>query len=315
MSSEKTYRDQAPGATGVDRGHPAERGYQLEIIDPNGGLVAPASGTAPRRKIAICGFAASTRMLAPFDDPEWEVWGLNQLYRHIPRATRWFDIHGNWREDNVEGTDHPGWLAQCGIPVYMCEREPSVPTSVRYPLESVIERVTSIDYFTSTVAFMVALAILEIDGQVEAELAGRTLDSPRGEIDVAKLRAMTADAYSRREIGIFGIDLIVGTEYEFQKACVEFMLGLAQARGVTIRIPPQCALLSQRWRYGYQTEPQAFPIRLKELERRAAALANEKAQLIGRLQAIDGATQENAYWSQVADLRLKGGSVRLNEDT
>ena len=61
----------------------------------------------PRKKIAICGFAASSRMLAPFDDPEWSVAILNQLYRHTPRASMIYDVHGNWREANVEGTDHP----------------------------------------------------------------------------------------------------------------------------------------------------------------------------------------------------------------
>ena len=82
-----------------------------------------------------------------------------------------------------------------------------------------------------------------------------------------------------------------------------------------IRIPPQSALLKQLWRYGYEKEPQAWPIKLTELQRRAASLTQERNSLIARLQTIDGALQENGYWGQVADLRSKGGAVRLNEDT
>ena len=316
MSSNKAYADQAPGATGVDLTHPAEAGYRLDVLDPLDARVRPAGDAPPRRKIAIVGFAASTRAAAPFDDPAYEIWGLNQLYRHVPRATRWFDIHANWREDNVDGTDHPGWLEKCGIPVYMTQREPSIPTSVRYPIERVIERVVGCDYETSTVAFMVALAILEIDGQVEAELAGydaSAMDDPM--TSPLKIMAMVRDAYAQREIAIFGIDLIVGTEYEHQKPCVEYMLGLAHARGIVVRIPPQSALLKQRWRYGYETEPRQSPIKLAEITKRAEALGKERNNLLARLQTIDGAIQENGYWGQVADLRLKGGEPTLNEST
>ena len=329
MSSNMSYANVAPGATGVSPDHPASSGYKLEIVDGPGGVVRSA-GWPARKKIAICGFAASSRNLAPFDDPECEIWGLNQLYRHVPRATRWFDIHANWREDNVEGTDHPRWLAECGIPVYMSFYEPSIPTCVRYPVERVIERVTGVDYFTSTVAYMVALAIEEIDTQIEgeadilevdaqwdrpvtneerADTARGILQSPRA------FRKWFADRYAEREIGLFGIDLIVGKEYDFQKACVEFLLGLAQARNITLRLPPQCALLKQMWRYGYESEPAQGPLKVSELRRRATKLVEDRNKLIAQLQTVDGALQENGYWSDVGELRLRGGAVRLNEAT
>ena len=310
MSSNVDYASQAPGSTGVDPDHPAGRGYRLEIVDREQAIVK--AHPEPRKKFAICGFAASSRMAAPFDDPEWEIWTLNQLYRHIPRATRQFDIHLNWREDNVEGTDHPRWLAECGIPVYMTQVEPSIPTSIRYPIERVIEKVAGIDYFTSTVGFMVGLAILEIDEQVEREFNSHPVPA---DATIADVRALVRRAYAEREIGIFGIDLIVGIEYLRQKACVEYLLGLAEARNITIRIPPQSALLKQQWRYGYEKEPEAWPLKLSELEKRDTALGNERAQMIARLQMIDGALQENRYWQQISDLRTKGGRVALNEDT
>lgn len=330
MSSNVTYANAAPGAAGVDRAHAAEQDYALEVVDAQSGVVR-ALGAA-RRKFAICGFAASSRMLAPFDDPEWEIWGLNQLYRHIPRETRHFDIHANWREDNVPGTDHPQWLAECGIPVYMSTHEPSIPTSVNYPLKAVMERVVGADYFTSTVAFMVALAIYEIDLQVDADVAKLEAsanavyaDDILDSIEAApsrdtllhpnKFRQWLRDRYAERAIGIYGIDLVVGTEYDWQKSCVEYLLGLAEARNVTLAIPRECALLKQRWRYGYETEPAGQLIKMSELKRRQAALTEERANLIARLQTMDGALQETGYWDQVMDLRSKGAVVRLNEAT
>ena len=327
MSSNLTYAQQAPGATGVDPNHPLRARFR--IVDREAALIEPVDGVW-RKKIAICGFAASSRMLAPFDDPSWYIAGLNQLYRHIPRADCWWDIHENFASENVEGTDHPGYLAECGMPVFMTKTEPTIPTSVRYPIERITEKVVGCDYFTSTVAFMVAWAIDAIDQQVEAEVTAldqraNALNGPETQADAedaltllrhpGKFRQWLKDRYAEREIGIFGIDLIVGTEYDWQKSCVEYILGLANARGITVRIPPQSALLKQRWRYGYETEPQGGLIQLTELQKRAAALANERNQLIARLQTIDGAVQENSYWAQVADLRSKGGSVKLNEST
>lgn len=309
MSSNVTYANQAPGAVGVDPNHPAAA--HPEILDADQAIIRV---TPTRKKIAICGFAASTRNLAPWDDLEYEIWGLNQLYRHIPRVDRMFDIHRNWREDNVEGTDHPGWLAQCGVPVYMVDREPLVPTSVRYPLERMINKVTGVDYFTSTVAFMLALAIWELDEQIEGEMERLPADDPvMG--DIRKMRRWLSDRYMEREIGIFGIDLVVGTEYEYQKQCVEYLLGLANARGITIRIPPQAALLKQLWRYGYEIEPAQWPVKKREIDKRLEALQNERMQLMARIHTVDGAMQEAGYWQQVTDLRVKGAAVRLNEDT
>ena len=319
MSSQKDYAAQAPGATGVDPNHPA-RAY-FKVTDGDGGIIEPVDGVW-RKKFAIVGFAASTRSMAPFDDPSYLIVGLNQLYRHIPRADIWFDIHANWREDNVEGTDHPGWLAASGMPVFMSSREPALPTSVNYPLTKAIDRVAGTDYFTSTVAFMLGWTILMIDEQVDRDVEAlhQRIDAGDDEATAiarhpGKLLAWTKDRYAEREIAIFGIDLIVGTEYDFQKACVEYMLGLANARGITVRIPPQSALLKQRWRYGYETEPTGGLIKMSELNRRAVALQSEKNNLIARLQTIDGAIQECSYWCQVTDLRSKGGTIKLNEDT
>ena len=64
MPSNQDHQHVAPGGVGVDPNHPAEVGHHFEIIDAERAIVKELP--EPRKKIAICGFAASSRMLAPF---------------------------------------------------------------------------------------------------------------------------------------------------------------------------------------------------------------------------------------------------------
>ena len=257
MSSHLTSKEAAPGS-GVRFDHPAEQNHKVFITDHEKGKVR---ATPKRDKVAIIGFATSSRDLAPFDDPSYEIWTLNQLYRHVPRSTRHFDIHCNWEEDNVEGTDHRGWIYEAPIPVYMMETDPGLPSAVRYPIERVIKN-AGIDYFTSTVAFEVGLALAE----------------------------------GFKEIALFGIDLIVGTEYSVQKANLEFWLGMAHARGVNVHIPGECALLKQAYRYGYEQEPNWGPLKLVEVGKRIEYLSTERAKRMALVNALDGALAEDERW-------------------
>ncbi|MFQ5878541.1 MAG: hypothetical protein ACE5JH_12815 [Acidobacteriota bacterium] len=269
MGSEKVK--ETPKDPGVQFDHPAFS--RPRIVDHEQALVE----VIPRRKkVAIVGFATSSRDLAPFDDPEWEIWALNQLYRWIPRVDRWFEIHKNWNEHVVEGTDHLGWLQAAPIPVYMTQRIAEIPNSVRYPLERAIERFTP--YFTSTIAYMLALAILE----------------------------------DFETIGLFGIDLIVGTEYFEQKACVERLMGIADGMGKTVLIPGATALCKAAYLYGYQLEPDWGPLNLSTLQKRRAYLAAERDKTINQARALDGALQEAEYWLSWLDLKMKGGDVPPN---
>jgi hypothetical protein len=257
MSSNLTAKEAEPGS-GVNFSHPAEKDYTVTIADRDKAVVV---SEPKREKVAIMGFATSSRSMAPFDDPSYEIWTLNQLYRHVPRATRHFDIHRNWDEDNVEGTDHEGWLRECGIPVYMADKVDSLPTTISYPVEQIIDEF-GIDYFTSTVAFEVALAMRE----------------------------------GFKEIALYGIDLIVGTEYSEQKACLEFWLGMAHAKGVNVVIPSTSALLKHSHRYGYQKEPDYGPLKMTEMAQRLEVLSTERNKKMAMINALDGALAEDERW-------------------
>lgn len=304
MGSEKVTAASGPG---VDFDHPAAA--HVKILDHD----KPTIDWQGRDKLAIVGFATSSREQAPFGDPAWIILGLNQLYRHIPRADAWMEIHANWNEHVVEGTDHQGWLANAPIPIFMTERVPSLPTSVRYPIERAIE--TFSDYFTSTIALALGLAVLE----------------------------------DFKTIGIWGVDLIVGEEYFHQKACAEYLIGFASARGIDVRLPAPSALCKSLYRYGYQQEPDWGPMRpsavakrlemLKEDHRKAlarahwldgriaelqslnGALGEEKVRerleelqrerdiQLGDLHMLEGAARETDRWQQYLELHMRGGTV------
>lgn len=310
MPSNEDFAFVAPGATGVDFKHPLTVAYDLR--PPLGGqaygprdLVAVPQGV-PRTKIAICGFASSSRHRMPVLAPEWEIWCLNQLYRHIPRADREFDIHAKYEEGNVEGTDHPRWLRAFPGPIYMVDPPEDIPTGVRYPIERMIGKFG--DYYTSTVAVMLALAIDEIDNAVQAQMRETPCATAWDGVALAR------KAYEGYTIGIFGIDLVVGTEYFHQKACVEYFIGQACGRGIEVYLPPETALCKQAYRYGWFLEPDTI-IKQTEVEKRLAALIARKNRLVAELQTVDGAAQECDFNRQILELRNRGALVPYPVDT
>lgn len=241
------------------------------IIDADQGLI----DWKGRTKLAICGFASSSRDLLPVNDPEWVIWGLNQLNRHIDRGDAWIDIHHDFAAPDkvVEGTDFAAWLKTAQIPVFMAKREPDIPMSVRYPIEAIVEKY-GVDYFTSTISYMIAYGIW----------AGF------------------------KTIGIWGVDLIVGKEYFYQKPCAEFWIGVGSGAGVDFKIPDASALLRSKYRYGYQDEPDSL-IRLSEMNDRVAKMDKRKDELLKELQTVDGARQDAMYWLELMTLRERGGSI------
>ena len=292
-----------PPSFGVDRQHPAAA--RLRVVDRDAGQVDPLDGEF-RNRIAIVGFAGSTREQAPFDDPRWEVWGLNQLYRHLPRADRWFDIHWNLYEETVPGTDHKGWAKACGIPFYMLEPDPDVPTAVRYPADAIAKHFDA-NYFTSTIAYMIALAVYEIDSAVRQEFADvvdrYALEVMRGETPAVELFSVLRLLYARRSIGLFGVDLAAGEEYEHQRPCAEFWIGQATARGISVAIPDESALC-KGGRYG--TRPLPSLLTSKEVADHRDRMIQERDLLYHRSLLLEGARQTDEYWTQLLQLRERG---------
>lgn len=243
----------------------------------------------PRRtKVAIVGFASSSRLKAPYDDQSWEVWGLNQLYRFLPRTSRWFELHPHtgprsWLADQVPGTDYLAWMQAAPVPIYMVSKHPEIPNSLGYPLQQMIDEfdlesirpdMKNKGYFHSSVDLMVALAIHE----------------------------------GFQEIGIWGVDMVHDTEYGYQKPSGSFWLGFAKGRGIKLTIPVESALLDNEG-YIYGFDPQPSHALYENLKRRVEDLDKTIASLQAQGQSLVGARQEAAAWMEQVKQLARGASM------
>src|SRR5215831_4146159 len=64
-------------------------------------------------KVALIGTAPSSRMLAPYNDPSWKIWGCSPgNMKILPRADVWFEVHSNllWPEHLSYGEPYIAWL-------------------------------------------------------------------------------------------------------------------------------------------------------------------------------------------------------------
>ncbi len=231
------------------------------------------------RIVAILGTAPSTRHLAneqPY--PEVEVWALNDCWSFVQRPwQRWFEIHGLslWKADGPEHEEflrtgqspsQPDCYAAPGAQVMMLggtqfegpEQYAHLPMATPYPYEAIVERFgmgnnTDHPYLTSTIDYMIALAIYEgVD-----------------------------------EIKVFGINHSTSTEYQHQRPAAEYWLGMVQASGIRLTIPDICPLLQAPLygpkRKGYIDE--------KRLETRQARLSYELDEISNVKHQLDGAAQ------------------------
>lgn len=263
----------------------------------------------PRKsdRIAIVGFALNSRPYIPWDDPDLEIFSLNEGYNFgwIKRWDRWMQIHPRWdfmRNSNMNDPNHFLWLKnqegpcvtckttgtvvpvqdaarqriQCpscngtglykppasrldpAFPIYMQRRHDDIPNSVAYPLAEVSKNLmpesnNQVDYFTSSLAFMFGLGVLM--------------------------------GYKRIEL--YGFEMGAQTEYAYQRACAEYVIGLAQGRGVEVFIPKQSSLL-QGPLYAYKHMKQGYR---QNLEMRGNFLTKQLDEEKSHLNAIIGRQQ------------------------
>lgn len=232
-----------------------------------------------RKKVAIIGFATNTLHLVPWQDPAFELWGLNQGYVNFHRRPeRWFEMHTPEYTADVRDPEYLPWLTQCPVPLYMIQRYDEYPSSVRYPIEEAI-RFAGRDYFTSSIAFMLAIAGME----------------------------------GFEEIHIYGVNLAIGDEYFYEKPCCEWWIGLLQGMGRKIVVPTASSLLKQYMRYGYNPSrtPNAMTKallqgRTEEYQRQQQAKLNEYHILIGAMREAEQLKQIAEGLDRGADIVLMG---------
>jgi len=253
-----------------------------------------------KTKVAIVG-CADSKDEAPFGNDEFEFWGVNNLYITMPGAwwTRWFDLHsftnknGKWlrrAEADFRGqpiAEYMAGLQALNIPIYTQQAWATIPNSVIYPVNEIMEQFGR--YFTNTISYMLALAISE----------------------------------GFEEIHVVGVDMAVDSEYGWQRPSCEYFIGIARGRGINIVLPDSCDLLNSRFLYGFhEIEETNFSKKLSKMgtsmkkRREKAMLQAEqlKKQMEFHQRQVHEyngalATKEeiNMRWSNAVDLWPQGG--------
>lgn len=206
--------------------------YEKEEQKQEGLQIEPESTVKQRRKVAIVGFASESRGLAPYHDPGWEIWCINKLWSvNIPnfRWDRWYEIHKpeNW------DPSHLAWLKSQppGKPIYMQRAFTDIPASVEFPIDDILRRFDN--FHTNSVSLLMAHALLEgVD-----------------------------------DLGLWGVDLESGGEYEIERPSALFFAGIARGMGVSLYLPKESPLLKAPFLYGYENPPGTFPAMKADYER------------------------------------------------
>lgn len=232
----------------------------------------PAVAKQPRRrKVAIIGFTPS-REQAPYGDKDYEIWGLNALFRvpGVPRADRWFDLHpvDKIPEDRIK------WYAEQPIPIYLQQLHPAVPKGMVFPRAEILERFGENAYFTNSISWMIALAMME---------------------------GMT-------HIEVYGVDMSTPDEYRTQRPNVEYWLGLAMGAGIEVKVAETSDLLKATHEYGYgddgglrakvQERIKDFTSRVQQCDKAIAQHGTEIRRLELTKATLEGARQDANWFIQ-----------------
>lgn len=205
------------------------------------------------RSVCIVGFYSATRALANSEPPEVELWGMNESHTFMRRYNRWFQLHPQaWHRGKYGRNDaHIEFLRNCGVPLYMNDPMPDMPTAVIYPYDAIRDDLGR-DYLTSTGAHAVALAIHE--------------------------------RYD--EIKVYGINLATDLEYIEQRPCMEWLLGVAEGRGIKVTLPQQTMLLAgRRYPLGDTSATDLIQEHLRQLRADFMSAWAKVYQLIGAYKA------------------------------
>jgi hypothetical protein len=227
-------------------------------------------------KVAIVGFHDATRDLAPYESMEYEIWGVNEEYRFpwLKRLDRHFQLHPRWdftRTNNLNDPNHLFWLQNktgtCNfckgvgvagdspcpycekgtytpppnrtvIPIYMQKEWDDIPNSVELPLKEMSDTFlpTGKLYYTSSCAYQLVLAML----------------------------------MGFKRIEFYGYDMGTKTEYHYQRANFEYLIGLAHGRGFDVVLPQSHILTGEL--YGYTNMKTGYR---QQLEMRVGVLNSQ----------------------------------------
>lgn len=156
-------------------------------------------------KVAVVGLSPTTHHLAPWRDASWEKWGLPwDSEAAVSVMSRCFEMH-DWRLlTGPHSKRKPSYFDLLrDLPrLYLQAEQAEIPNAEAYPFERVAS-VIGRPYWNSSISYAMALAIAE----------------------------------GAEEIGIWGVDMAGDDEYGYQRPNMEWLVGVAEGRGIKVHIP------------------------------------------------------------------------------
>jgi hypothetical protein len=216
--------------------------------------------------IAILGSAPSSKMLAPFSDPAWEIWVCSDANGDVPRVDVAFELHDVEEfERRPELSFYMDWLKR-QKKVYMIEKLDRYPTSAEYPKDKMVQKFGPY-FFSSTISWMMALAI---DQRPDA-------------------------------IALFGVDMTATDEYSTQRPGCQYFIQKCHDLGIKVIVPPHSDVAHPAPLYGYKEADRMFRklrVRQEELQGQLnEELAKIKNSTTRRLH-LEGALDDLNYTIQ-----------------
>ena len=182
---------------------------------------SPLNGLPNRRKVALIGPLADA-INAPVDNPDWDIWGLNDCAVYTRdsagrfRADAWWELHP--ADDRLwarRPTGYREWLQQLPCPLLAFDQR-LIPLSLVLLTDEALSG--GRQFFTCTTAYQIQRAI----------------------------------ALGYQTIGVWGMSFRSKREIIAERDCVSYWLGVAEGRGVEVITGER--LLYYPYRYGLDDE-------------------------------------------------------------
>jgi hypothetical protein len=265
-----TFNDKAKDMHVIPAHEPLkEGGFELPSIT---GSIEQKVNIIPEMiplKVALIGTAPSSRMMAPFADPTWKIWGCSPgNMGQLPRVDVWFEVHGNllWPENKHYGEPYVNWLKQQTFPIYM-QNQALVPNATPLPKKELVKEFGPY-FFTSSFAWMMALAMHQ----------------------------------GAKEIALYGIDMASRDEYILQRPGAYYFFEEAKKRGVKMTAPYESDIMQPPGLYGFSEVTQygrKVLARKVELDQRVAQLKQQRDGAATQVTYLEGALEDLDYFHSI----------------
>ena len=235
--------------------------------------------------VALVGSAPASARNAPYQDPRWQIWGCSPgLYGVAPRVNEWFEMH-LWEPGQTWfSPEYVQWLKALpgrGVTLWTGREVADLPGAHVYPAQEILDEFDPSHWFCSSSLFwMMARAI--------------------------KMGAT--------KIGLWGVDMAAGEEYEMQRAGIHYLTYVARARGIEVGIPAESDLFTPRFAYGVDEwthsyrKARARRIELEGRKAQAIAAKAENERLEFFLQgALDDLKYMHETWASKEDFTAPRG--------